>query len=121
MCQINYNKNKVEKKYKHLNYTERTQIERWYNIEKKSCSEIAKWLDKSTRTIQREINRGKVKNLTTLLEEIYVYSAEVAQQRYDYYIHSKGSEIKLGNDYELAKYIENGIKKERKSPEITHS
>ena len=47
MCKKNYNikkeKNK-EFKYKHLNYTERTQIERWYNIEHKSCGEIAKLL-----------------------------------------------------------------------------
>ena len=60
------------------------QIERWYNIEKKACSEIAKLLNKSVRTIQREIKRGRIENLTTQLE------------------------IK----------IENGIKKERKSPEI---
>jgi IS30 family transposase len=93
-------------------------IERWYNIDKKPCSEIAKLLNKSVRTIQREINRGKVRNLTTQLIEIYVYSAYVAQQKYDYYIHSKGPEIKLGTDYKLAEYIEKGIKNERKSPEI---
>ena len=121
MCQRNYikgNKENKEFKYKHLNYTERTLIERWYNIEKRSCSEIAKLLNKSVRTIQREINRGKVRNLTTQLIEIYVYSAYVAQQKYDYYIHSKGPEIKLGTNYKLAEYIENGIKNERKSPEI---
>lgn len=36
MCQRNYNMEKREKKefqYKHLNYIEKTQIERWYNIE----------------------------------------------------------------------------------------
>ena len=31
------NRKKEEKKYKHLNYVEKTQIERWYNIEKKAC------------------------------------------------------------------------------------
>ena len=121
MCQINYNKdNKKNKefKYKHLNYTERTMIERWYNIEKKTCLEIAKLLNKSVRTIQRELNRGKVKNLTSELIEIYVYSADVSQQKYNYYIHSKGPEIKLGADYKLAEYIEKGIKEEKKSPEI---
>ena len=64
MCQENYIKSNKENKgfkYKHLNYTERTMIERWYNIDKKPCSEIAKLLNKSVRTIQREINRGKVK------------------------------------------------------------
>ena len=113
MCQKNYNiknEKKKEVKYKHLNYTERTQIERWYNIDHKSCREIAMLLAKSIRTVQREINRGKVKNLTSELIEIYVYSADVAQQRYNYYIHSKGPELKLGADHELAEYIEKGIK-----------
>ena len=45
---------KSRKKYQYLNYVEKTQIERWYNIEKKPCLEIAKLLNKSVRTIQRE-------------------------------------------------------------------
>lgn len=118
MCQKNYNIKNEKKKYQHLNYTERTQIERWHNIEKKTNKEIAKLLNKSVRTIQREINRGKTRNLTSELIEIYVYSADIAQNRYNYYIHSKGPELKLGSDYKLAEYIENGIKNERKSPEI---
>lgn len=121
MCQKNYNiekKQKKEFKYKHLNYTEKTQIERWYNIEKRSCSEIAKLLNKSVRTIQREIKRGLVENLTTNLEVIYVYSAYVSEQKYRYNMTAKGPNIKLDADYKLAKYIENGIKKDKKSPEI---
>lgn len=121
MCQKNYNienKEKKEFKYKHLNYTEKTQIERWYNIEKRKCSEIAKLLDKSVRTIQREIKRGLVENLTTNLEVIYVYSAYVSEQKYRYNMTAKGPNVKIDTDYKLAKYIENGIKKERKSPEI---
>lgn len=121
MCQKNYNIEKEKKKefkYKHLNYTERTQIERWYNKDRIKLSEIAKLLDKSVRTVQREIKRGLVKNITSELLEIYVYSADVAQQRYNYYIHSKGPELKLGADYELVEYIEKGIKIEKKSPEI---
>lgn len=118
MCQKDYTKENKKKKYSHLNYNERTQIERWYNKDKRSCSEIADLLDKSKRTIQREINRGLVDNLTTELKFIKVYSADVAQRKYDYYIHSKGPELKIGNDYKLAEYIENGIKNDKKSPEI---
>ena len=101
MCQNNYNRKKEEKKYQHLNYVEKTQIERWYNIEKKPCSEIAKLLNKSVRTIQREINRGLTENLTTLLEIKYVYNMT-----------AKGPNIKLDANYKLVEYIENGIKKE---------
>ena len=118
MCQKNYNKKNQERKYQHLNYVEKTQIERWYNIEKKPCSEIAKLLNKSVRTIQREIKRGLVENLTTEWKIIYVYSAEVSEQKYRYNMTAKGPNIKLGTNYKLIEYIENGIKKKRKSPEI---
>ena len=118
MCQENYNTNKKEKKYTHINYTERTQIERWYNIEHKSKVEIAHLLNKSERTIRREIKRGLIDNLTTEWEIIYVYSAEIAQSKYEYNKTGKGPQIKLGNDYALKEYIEKGIKKEKKSPEI---
>ena len=68
MCQSNYNRKIEENKYHYLNYVEKTQIERWYNIEKKVCSEIAKLLNKSVRTIQREIKRGLVENLNNRME-----------------------------------------------------
>ncbi len=118
MCQIKYNTKKKEKKYTHINYTERTQIERWWNIEHKSKTEIAHLLNKSERTIRREIKRGLVDNLTKEWKIIYVYSADVAQSKYEYNKTGKGPQIKLGNDYELKEYIEKGIKRERKSPEI---
>ena len=109
MCQRNYNTNKKEKKYTHINYTERTQIERWYNIEHKSKVEIAHLLNKDERTIRREIKRGLVENLTSEWEIIYVYSADIAQGKYDYNKTGKGPQLKLGADYELKKYIEKGI------------
>lgn len=118
MCQMNYNTNKKEKKYSHINYTERTQIERWWNIEHKSKVEIAHLLNKAERTIRREIKRGLVDNLTSDWKIIYVYSADVAQSKYDYNKTGKGPQLKLGNDYELKEYIEKGIKKDKKSPEI---
>lgn len=116
MCQVHCITEKKE--YKHINYIERRQIERWYNKEKKSKEEIARLLNKSERTIRRELKRGTVKNLSWELEEIYVYSADLAQEKYKYNLQAKGPELKIGNDYELVEYIENGIKKERKSPEI---
>ena len=115
MCQINYNienKKKKEFKYKHLNYTEKTLIERWYNIEHKSCKEIAILLNKSVRTIQREIKRGLVENLTTNLELIYVYSADISEQKYRYNMTAKGPNIKLDIDYKALEKSYDGRKKE---------
>ena len=118
MCQNNYNTNKKEKKYSHINYTERTQIERWWNIEHKTKVEIAHLLNKAERTIRREINRGKVVIKDSLWRDKEVYSADVAQRKYEYNKTGKGPQLKLGNDFELKEYIENGIKKDKKSPEI---
>ena len=104
MCQKDYNKKIEKKKYQHLNYVEKTQIERWYNIEKKACSEIAKLLNKSARTIQREIKRGMVENLTTQLEIKYVYSVDVSEKKYRYNMTAKGPNLKLDANYKLVEY-----------------
>ena len=116
MCQNNNNiKNK---KFKQINYTERLMIERWHNVDKKSNVEIGKLLRRPEGSIRRELKRGIVKNLTSELVEIMVYSADVAQQKCDYNKTSKGPQLKIGKDFEFKKYIENGIRKEKKSPEI---
>ena len=116
MCLLNYNK-KI-KKYKHLTYTERTMIERWYNKEKLSKKEIAERLDKSERTIRREIKRGLTTNLTSQLIEIKVYSADIAHNEYILNLEAKGQELKIGSNIEIVKKIEKMIKEEKKSPEV---
>lgn len=116
MCQDN--NNTKSKKGKHLDYSERQSIERWFNRDKRTKVEIAELLDRTEKTIRNEIKRGLVKNLTTLLEEIWVYSADVAQQKYEYYLKAKGPKLKIDNDYELKEYIEKSIKKDKKSPEV---
>lgn len=107
-----------ERKGKHLKYSERLSIERWWNRDKRTKVEIAKLLDRSEKTIRNEIKRGLVKNLTTELIEIWVYSADVAQQKYEYYLKAKGPKLKIDNDYELKEYIEKSIKEDKKSPEV---
>ena len=116
MCQ--QNNNTKSKKGKHLNYEERQSIERWWNRDKRTKVEIAGLLDRTEKTIRNEIKRGLVKNLTTELIEIWVYSADVAQQRYEYYLKAKGPKLKIDNDYELKEYVEKSIKKDKKSPEV---
>lgn len=116
MCQEN-NTTK-SKKGKHLEYSERQSIERWWNRDKRTKVEIANLLDRTEKTIRNEIKRGLVKNLTTELIEIWVYSAEVAQQKYEYYLKAKGPKLKIDNDYELKEYVEKSIKEDKKSPEV---
>lgn len=116
MCLLNYNKE--NKKYKHLTYTERTMIERWYNREHLSSKKIAQRLDKSERTIRRELKRGLTTVLNTYLEEIEVYSADIANDKYLFNLKAKGKNLKIGSDIELVRRIESMIKEEKKSPEV---
>ena len=116
MCQKN-NTTK-SRKGKHLDYSERQSIERWWNRDKRTKVEISGLLDRTEKTIRTEIKRGLVKNLTSELIEIWVYSADVAQARYEYYLRAKGPKLKIDNDYELKEYVEKSIKKEKKSPEV---
>ena len=116
MCQ--QNNNTKSKKGKHLNYSERQSIERWFNRDKRTKVEISMLLDRNEKTIRNEIKRGLVKNLTTELVEIWVYSADVAQKKYEYYLKAKGPKLKIDNDYELKEYVEKSIKKDKKSPEV---
>ena len=116
MCQEN-NTTK-SRKGKHLEYSERQSIERWWNRDKRTKVEIAELLDRTEKTIRNEIKRGLVKNLTTELIEIWVYSADVAQAKYEYYLKAKGPKLKIDNDYELKEYVEKSIKENKKSPEV---
>ena len=116
MCLLNYNKN--NKKYKHITYAERTMIERWYNQEHRSKKEISELLNKSERTIRREINRGLVIVRGYNWEEKEEYSAQIAQEKYEYNKTGKGPELKLDQDIKLVEHIEEQIIKEKKSPEV---
>ena len=116
MCLLNYNKK--TNKYKHITYSERTMIERWHNKERLSKREIANRLNKSERTIRREIKKGMTINLTSNLEKIKVYSADISQQQYEENLKAKGQEIKIGSNITLVKLIEGKILEEKKSPEV---
>ena len=107
-----------ERKGKHLEYSERLSIERWWNRDKRTKVEIVELLDRTEKIIRNEIKRGLAKNITTELIEIWVYSADVAQEKYEYMKTGKGPKLKIGNDYELKEYVEKSIKKDKKSPEV---
>ena len=116
MCLLNYNKN--IKNYKHITYAERTMKERWYNQEHRNKKEIALLLNKSERTIRREIKRGIVIVRGYMWEEKEEYSAQIAQERYEYNKTGKGPGLKLDQDIKLVEHIEEQIIKEKKSPEV---
>ena len=78
-----------------------------YNVK-----EIAELLNKSERTIRREIKRGLTINLTSELEEIKVYSADISNEEYKSNMKAKGQELKIGSDRKTIELIEKMIKEE---------
>ena len=125
MEQLNYSTN--AKKFNHLNYNKRLQIEALYKAGNKPY-EISKIIGYSKRTVEREIKRGKVKQRRAKYDyygdirgysEYMTYSAEIAQQDYEVKSTAKGVPLKIGNDYELVQFIEDCIGKQRLSPYST--
>ena len=116
MGQVN-NNTKV-RKFKHFTYIERTQIERWFNINKKTKTEIAKLLNKDLRSVRREVNKNLVENLNSDLTVKLVYSTDIAQDKYNYEMTSKGPAMILDNNLELSKFIDYEIVENKKSPEV---
>jgi len=116
MCLLNCTTDK--KKYKHFSYAERTMIERWYNKDKKSKTEIAELLNKNVTTIRCEIKKGLVTVKGYQWEDLEEYSADVAQEKYEYNKTSKGPSMILDSEPELVKHIENRIKNHKESPEV---
>lgn len=102
---------------KYITENERYIIETMIKDGKKP-KEIAERIGKHYTTVYREIKRG-----TVLLrdgrtwKDVPTYCADVSQRKQEEKGHNKGCDIKLGNDYEFAEYVEYMIKYERYSPE----
>lgn len=102
--------------FSHIKWKDRLRIEKMLK-EKKGKSEIARTLRVDYTTIMREIKRGMTVQRDTNLVEREVYCAETAERKYQENLRAKGPNIKLGNDHELARYIENKIADDGYSPE----
>ena len=94
---------------------ERYQLELLLN-QKTPVKEIAKILNRSKTTIYREIKLGTVEMVDTNLKPYKKYCADRGQQVQDERSHNKGKEIKLGNDLEFVKFMEQMILEQRYSP-----
>lgn len=101
---------------KYITEAERYQIEILLH-EKYSIQQIANSLGHKYHAIYKEIKRGTVKQLDTLLREYYVYKADYAQMIYDRNVSNRGRNLKIGCDYKLVHYIEDMVKNKHYSPE----
>ena len=84
--------------------------------QKTSKAEIARILNKNESTIYREIKRGTVLMLRPDLTTYRKYCADTAQRKYEENKINKGVDLKIGNNYKLAEYIEHLIKDFKYSP-----
>lgn len=82
-----------------------------------SKEEIAEQLHFHRSTIYREYNKGKYIHRNSDYTEEERYSSDLGQKAHDYAQEGKGRALKIGNDRELAEYIEDKIVNDRFSPE----
>ena len=101
--------------HKHLTWTDRLKIEKALKEGLKPL-QIADRLHVHNTTIYRELKRGTYTHLNSDLTTEERYSPEIAQQKYDEQLKAKGGDLKIGDDHELAAFIEKKIADEGFSP-----
>lgn len=94
---------------KHITEKERYKIEVYYK-ENKSVPYIAEQLGRNKQTIYNEIKRGLVTLLNSDLTTRTEYLADYAQNNYEMLQSNKGRHLKIGNDLEYVKWIEEKVK-----------
>ena len=85
--------------------------------EKYSKPRIAKTLGIKYNTLYKEIARGTVEQMDSLLAVHKVYKADYAQMVYEQSTSNRGRNLKIGSDHRLAAYIETMIREKKYSPE----
>ncbi len=108
---------KMKKGNKYLTLTQRRRLEDFLML-KLPKTQIAEKLGVNISTVYREIKRGECEQRKKLYD-IYgdfkgyktykIYSADKAEEKYRVNITAKGAPLKLGNDFEFVRYVENRI------------
>lgn len=118
MSQRDCNTKSVQKK--HLQEKERYLIEVLIKA-KKGVKEIAEIIGCSRRTIEREIKRGKVIQVTSEYRYVEVYKADVGQRVHEERAKNKGRPLKIGHDHAYAQRITELIVLEKYSPDAANA
>jgi len=82
-----------------------------------SKAEVAEQLHFHRSNIYREYDKGKYIHRNSDYTEEERYSSDLGQKAHDYAQEGKGRALKIGNDRELAEYIESKIVDDKFSPE----
>ena len=105
------------KKGQHIQWEERLKIQGALRTGAKPA-EIAKMIGCCRATIYNEINRGQCMQQHDA-EFVMEYCADVAERKYQENLRAKGPDLKLGNDFALAEFIESKIIIDHYSPGAT--
>lgn len=108
--------NAQKRKWKQLSEKERYQIELMTRMKKKPI-EIAEQIGRDRRTIDRELERGTVKQQRSDLEYVWQYKADAGQRVHEQRGANKGRGLKIGKCHKLAAHIEKMIRDENYSPD----
>lgn len=102
--------------FKHLTHDDRIKIEALLKA-KHTPQEIADNIGCHISTIYREMKRGSYNHRNSDWTEEERYSPDIAEEKYRENLAAKGPGLKIGNDVELANYIEKEILTKKRSPE----
>ena len=103
------------RRFRQLTRSDRLKIEA---LEKAGVSRrsIAENIGVHISTIYRELSRGRYIHTNSDLTEKERYSPDIAEEKYRANLKDKGPNLKIGNDYHLANYIESKIADDGYSP-----
>lgn len=116
---------KSKGQFKHLSFTARLNIESGLKMNM-PIKQIAEKIGVHISTVYREVKRGTYQKKVGYYdhyryERLYrykeTYSPDKAEQRYRDNLIAKGAPLKIGNDFELANYIEKKIINDGYSPD----
>lgn len=93
----------------HMTERERYELE-VYLKEKIPITEIAKKMNRCRQTIYNEIKRGTTELIDTNLIPYKKYCSDLAQKKYEDLQKSKGRPLKVGNDIQYVRYVEEKVK-----------
>ncbi len=102
---------------KHLNREERILLERMSRGGIPPL-DIAAVLDRHPRTIERELQRGRVRHIDSELRQKFVYSSDRGQAVHDLNATARGPDLKLGKNHHLAEFIRFRIVEHKESPDV---
>lgn len=106
----------MRRRFRHLSRSDRLVIETMLK-DGKSIKEIAERIGVHISTVYLEIKRGQYEHRNSDWTTEMRYSPDIAHQKYRENLKAKGPDLKIGNDQELADYIEKRIAEDGYSPE----